>query len=58
MQAGVTIVGPEVKHGLFRVAGRARNPKKASAGGPGTAEQGVREAHSDAAGRLRRRRTP
>ena len=24
----VTRVGPEVKHGLFRVAGRAYNPKK------------------------------
>jgi hypothetical protein len=24
----VTKVGPEVKHGLFRVAGRARNPKR------------------------------
>ena len=31
-------VGPEVKHGLFRVAGRARNPP---AGGLGAAEQGV-----------------
>ena len=30
----------------FRVAGRARTPKKAAAGGLGAAEQGVREAHS------------
>ena len=28
----VTKVGPEVKQGLLRVAGRARNPKKAAAG--------------------------
>jgi hypothetical protein len=34
-------VGPEVKQGLFRGA----RPQKAAAGGLGTAEQGVREAH-------------
>jgi hypothetical protein len=39
----VTKVGPEVKHG---------------ARGLGAAEQGVREAHSGAAGRFRWRRTP
>ena len=54
----VTKVGPEVKHGLFRVAGRARNSKKLPPGGLGAAEQGVREAHSGAAGRFRWRRTP
>ena len=46
----VTKAGPEVEHGLFRIAERARNPK-AAAGGLGGAEQGVREAHSGAAGR-------
>jgi hypothetical protein len=33
-------VGPEVKHGLFRVAGRVRNPKKLPPEGLGAAEQG------------------
>ena len=46
-------MGPEVKHRLFRVAGRARNPKKLPPGGLGASEQGVREAHLGAAGRFR-----
>jgi hypothetical protein len=53
----VTSVRPEVKLGLFRVAGRAHNPKKLP---PelGAAQQGMRKAHSGAAGRFRWRRTP
>ena len=39
----VTKVGPEVKHGLFRVAGRARNPKKLPPEGWGPLNKGVRE---------------
>ena len=50
----VTKVGRKSNTGLFRVTGRARTP----AGGLGDAEQGVREAHSGAAGRFNRRRTP
>jgi hypothetical protein len=39
----VTKVGPEVKHGLFRVAvGRARNPKKLPPEGWGPLDQGAR----------------
>jgi hypothetical protein len=36
----VTKVGPEVKHGLFRVAGRARNPKKLPPDGWGPLNKG------------------
>jgi hypothetical protein len=36
----VTKVGPEVKHGLFRVAGRARNPKKLPPEGWGPLNKG------------------
>jgi hypothetical protein len=36
----VTKVGPEVKHGLFRVAGRARNPKKLPSEGWGPLNKG------------------
>ena len=36
----VTKVGPEVKHGRFRVAGRARNPKKLPPEGWGSLNKG------------------
>jgi hypothetical protein len=36
----VTKVGPEVKHGRFRVAGRARNPKKLPPEGWGPLNKG------------------